>query len=238
MKTRSKNHILENDNANVITAKNNLKQRKNINKNANHKNIHQHKSSTTTAPKMYITQEQLQGFSSYKYNCIDNSPLSIYVMHPFWNYCVQFVPKSIAPNLLTLTGFFFTVFQFIVLSTYDPTFNAQTASRLSEGRDGQVSKRDIGKGGLPGEAIPMEIWFFCAFCQFMAHTLDGIDGKQARRIGLTGPLGELMDHGIDAWSCSFIAMSVFSTIGVASDKDPMNGLTMIDMVSRILNFKI
>lgn len=25
---------------------------------------------------------------------------------------------------------------------------------------------------------------------------DGIDGKQARRIGLSGPLGELFDHGL------------------------------------------
>jgi phosphatidylglycerophosphate synthase len=26
--------------------------------------------------------------------------------------------------------------------------------------------------------------------------LDGIDGKQARRINLSGPLGELFDHGL------------------------------------------
>lgn len=25
---------------------------------------------------------------------------------------------------------------------------------------------------------------------------DGIDGKQARRINLSGPLGELFDHGL------------------------------------------
>ena len=30
---------------------------------------------------------------------------------------------------------------------------------------------------------------------FFSLFVDGIDGKQARRIGLSGPLGELFDHG-------------------------------------------
>lgn len=35
---------------------------------------------------------------------------------------------------------------------------------------------------------------------------DGIDGKQARRIGLSGPLGELFDHGLGK------ALKVFAII--------------------------
>ena len=104
--------------------------------------------------------------------------------------------------------------QYILLSIYDPTFTAQT-------------QNEDQKQGNPVLPIPGIIWIICAFSQFMAHTLDGIDGKQARRIGMTGPLGELFDHGIDAWSCSFIAMSVFSTIGV--NPNPDRGLTMVDM---------
>lgn len=34
--------------------------------------------------------------------------------------------------------------------------------------------------------------------------LDGIDGKQARRIGLSGPLGELFDHGLDSYTAILI----------------------------------
>jgi len=184
----------------------------------------------STDSNMYINSEQLDGFSAYKYNCVDNSPISKYVMHPFWNWCVQFVPRSIAPNVLTITGFMFTILQYVLLAIYDPTFNAQTAERLThniERRSPEPAPGGIGNRGLPGTAIPSFIWFICSFSQFMAHTLDGIDGKQARRIGLTGPLGELMDHGIDAWSCSFIAMSIFSTIGVSSD--PSDGITMVDM---------
>lgn len=37
-----------------------------------------------------------------------------------------------------------------------------------------------------------------AFCLSTYLNLDAIDGKQARRTGTTGPLGELFDHGCDA----------------------------------------
>lgn len=36
---------------------------------------------------------------------------------------------------------------------------------------------------------------------FAYQTLDGIDGKQARRTGMSSVLGELMDHGLDAITC-------------------------------------
>jgi hypothetical protein len=32
----------------------------------------------------------------------------------------------------------------------------------------------------------------------MYQSLDAIDGKQARRTGMAGPLGEMFDHGCDA----------------------------------------
>lgn len=37
-----------------------------------------------------------------------------------------------------------------------------------------------------------------AICLFAYQSLDSIDGKQARRTGMAGPLGELFDHGCDA----------------------------------------
>jgi hypothetical protein len=42
---------------------------------------------------------------------------------------------------------------------------------------------------------------------------DGIDGKQARRIGLSGPLGELFDHGLDSYSASLIPLCLYSVFG-------------------------
>lgn len=58
--------------------------------------------------------------------------------------------------------------------------------------------------------IPNWFWLMAAVNIFLAYTLDGIDGKQARRIGLSGPLGELFDHGLDSYTgksycaCTFL----------------------------------
>merc|ERR1712123_383044 len=124
----------------------------------------------------YITNEQLNGFDSYKYSCKDTSPLSNYVMHPFWNATVKLFPRWIAPNCITLCGFLFLVSQTILLWSIDPKLE----------RGGETSD------------IPRAVWAYSAFAHFMAHTLDGIDGKQARRTGSSSPLGEMFDHGLDS----------------------------------------
>ena len=46
--------------------------------------------------------------------------------------------------------------------------------------------------------MPQWLWFTFAIGLFVYQSLDAIDGKQARRTGTSGPLGELFDHGCDA----------------------------------------
>jgi ethanolaminephosphotransferase len=147
----------------------------------------------------YLSQEQLKRLDTYKYAAIDTSPLSKYVMHPFWNYVVEFVPMNIAPNVLTLAGFSCTLLNALLLSYYDYHFYASSDDMRS------ITK-----------PVPSIIWLICAINLFLAHTLDGIDGKQARRTKATGPLGELMDHGVDSWTAVFVPMHVYSLFG-ASD---------------------
>lgn len=43
--------------------------------------------------------------------------------------------------------------------------------------------------------------------------IDGMDGKQARRTGTSGPLGELFDHGLDSYSAALIPIYIFSLFG-------------------------
>ena len=43
--------------------------------------------------------------------------------------------------------------------------------------------------GIKRDPIPSVIWFICGIFHLVAHTLDGIDGKQARRTGSSTPLG-------------------------------------------------
>ena len=140
---------------------------------------------------------QLEGFDRYKYNCRDTSPLSNYVMHPFWNWAVEYCPTGIAPNLLTLVGFICCVGHYLIPAAYDYDFTASTLNS--------------------DHPIPNWTWAVVSFLLFTSHTLDGIDGKQARRTGTSSPLGELFDHGCDAWAAVFITSTFYSTFGRNED---------------------
>ncbi|EEB17164.1 Selenoprotein I, putative [Pediculus humanus corporis] len=130
-----------------------------------------------------------------EYNAIDTNPLSVYVMHPFWDRVIQLCPMWIAPNVFTFVGFLITIATFLILSYYDVSFYA--------------SSRDY------PDTPPIPNWVFlvAAFNVFLAYTLDGIDGKQARRTQTCGPLGELFDHGLDSWSTMFITTALYSVFG-------------------------
>ncbi|XP_076320011.1 ethanolaminephosphotransferase 1-like isoform X1 [Tachypleus tridentatus] len=146
-------------------------------------------------PGRYLTEEQLTGFDHYKYCSVDTSPISNYVMHPFWNSVVKLVPPWIAPNLLTLVGFLLTVTNALLLAFYDYSFCASSDDYPSY------------------PPIPSWVWIVCAVNHFLAHTLDGIDGKHARRTNSSGPLGELMDHGMDSWASLFMPTCLYSVFG-------------------------
>ncbi|KAH8274071.1 hypothetical protein KR044_009875 [Drosophila immigrans] len=142
----------------------------------------------------YLTRAQINGFDNYKYSAIDTSPLSQYVMHPFWDWLVKFFPRWFAPNLMTFLGFLFSVMNLVLLSYYDWNFEASSGEESTT-------------------PIPTWVWLCTAINIFVAYTLDGIDGKQARRIGLSGPLGELFDHGLDSYTAMLIPTCLYSIFG-------------------------
>uniref|UniRef100_A0A3B3SRN2 Ethanolaminephosphotransferase 1 n=1 Tax=Paramormyrops kingsleyae TaxID=1676925 RepID=A0A3B3SRN2_9TELE len=140
----------------------------------------------------YVTPEQLTGFDKYKYSAVDSNPLSVYVMHPFWNSVVKILPTWLAPNLITFTGFMFLVLNFLMLAFYDFDFDAS---------------------GQGHTHVPTWVWVAAGVFNFIAYTLDGVDGKQARRTSSSTPLGELFDHGLDSWACIFFVSTVYSIFG-------------------------
>ncbi|XP_055685158.1 ethanolaminephosphotransferase 1 isoform X1 [Lutzomyia longipalpis] len=161
----------------------------------------------------YLSDAHLKGFERYKYSSVDTSLLSVYVMHPFWNWCVKFFPRWLAPNLITFTGFLLTVATFILIGYYDYSFTAADEDE---------------------NPIPRWVWLVAAIGIFLAYNLDGIDGKQARRTGTSGPLGELFDHGLDSYSAVLIPVYVFTLFGV-TDLPPMRMFYVISYVI-FLNF--
>ncbi|GAB5569991.1 choline/ethanolaminephosphotransferase 1 isoform X1 [Prionailurus iriomotensis] len=140
----------------------------------------------------YVSPEQLAGFDKYKYSAVDTNPLSLYVMHPFWNTIVKVFPTWLAPNLITFSGFLLVVFNFLLMAYFDPDFYASA----------------------PGHKhVPDWVWIVVGILNFIAYTLDGVDGKQARRTNSSTPLGELFDHGLDSWSCVYFVVTVYSIFG-------------------------
>ncbi|KAM7351846.1 ethanolaminephosphotransferase 1 isoform 2-T2 [Cochliomyia hominivorax] len=109
----------------------------------------------------------------------------------------KFFPRWLAPNVMTFLGFLCTAMNFFLLSYFDWNFYASS--------------------GLEGTTpIPSWVWLCTAINIFLAYTLDGIDGKQARRIGLSGPLGELFDHGLDSYTAVLIPTCLYSIFGRSS----------------------
>ncbi|KAF8527387.1 Choline/ethanolaminephosphotransferase [Hysterangium stoloniferum] len=125
----------------------------------------------------YISQKALAGLSTYAYKGVDKSVLSRYVLNPFWNWFVTLWPIWVAPNTITLLGLGMVGINFLTMVYYDPQF-------LTE------------KGGAIGP--PHWVYYTWAAGLFIYQSFDAIDGKQARRTGMAGPLGEMFDHGCDA----------------------------------------
>ena len=99
-------------------------------------------------------------------------------MTPFFEWCLdKLVPTWMAPNLVTLLGLAMVV---ITTLTYLP-FDLAMA-----------------------EEFPAWKYFFSAFAVFAYLTLDILDGKQARKTGSSSPLGQMFDHGCDAWSSQLL----------------------------------
>eukprot|EP01137_Pigoraptor_chileana_P006881 Opistho-2@51744 len=118
-------------------------------------------------------------------------------MHPFWDAFVKILPRWLAPNLMTFSGFLLLLLNFMLLCVFDWDF------RVAFDEDPFL--------------VPSWVWFTCGISHFLSHTLDGADGKQARRTGSSTPLGELMDHGCDSMAAWLMFLSLLSPLGVADN---------------------
>lgn len=133
----------------------------------------------------YIEPNYLPKLKSYKYSGGDNSILYRFVINPLCNkILVPLFPRSLAPNVITVTGWFLNLFYASLLIIY-------TGWKFSA-------------------YIPPWVCYTTAVAYTTYIILDYSDGKQARRIGASSPLGLLVDHGTDA--CT----TFFGTIGLGS----------------------
>ncbi|KAF9012789.1 choline ethanolaminephosphotransferase [Hymenopellis radicata] len=157
----------------------------------------------------YIPQESLENLKKYSYKGVDKSLLSRYVLNPFWNWFVTLWPKTVAPNTITFSGLMIVFMNFLTMLYYDPTY-------LTE------------KGGV---ITPRWVYFTYGVGLFMYQSFDAIDGKQARRTNMAGPLGEMFDHGCDALNTTLEAIITCQALNLGR-----SWWTVASQVATLANF--
>lgn len=153
-----------------------------------------------------VSFEQRQTLIWYTRSVISN-----YVLNPFWTWFVTLWPLSIAPNMVSSTHFWTILIlicgfldhtiglpdsghQFCELVVLWPSFS--DGERWSE----WAATMDLFHASQPCPFHPQVRLTSKNTCSwaiglFAYQSFDAIDGKQARRTGMAGPLGEMFDHG-------------------------------------------
>lgn len=130
----------------------------------------------------FLSKDAANALPNYQYKGQDLSLIYKYILSPFASFLVDnFTPRSVAPNTITLTGLLFMVAAYLVMWFYVPMVLLDSTS----------------------PAIPRWVFLFNAVATLIYQTFDNMDGKQARRVGASSPLGLLFDHGCDAVNSLF-----------------------------------
>jgi len=140
-----------------------------------------------TAKAECISPDALQHLRTYKYQAVDKSFVSRYILRHYWEFGATLLPRWLAPNAVTLIGFGFIVSNVILLIIM-----------------------------VPDLVSPAPSWVYYSFAAGMwfYSTMDNLDGKQARRTGTSSPLGELFDHGIDSLNCTLASLFNVAAVGL------------------------
>lgn len=70
--------------------------------------------------KEFITKQGLVNLKNYKYKPGQYTPLDN-ILNPYWEAVVQLVPLTIAPNIITFTGWIFIIASVLNIFRYDYT---------------------------------------------------------------------------------------------------------------------
>ncbi|KAK1935878.1 putative ethanolamine phosphatidyltransferase [Babesia divergens] len=119
-----------------------------------------------------IPESNLEHLKHYRFHAGESTRLDAILSRIWWTPVANLLPMWLSPNVITLMGALCIFLINYCIFTYVPHLDSAGSPRW-----------------LP-------ILVSCMMILYM--TFDGIDGKQARKLGVSSPLGQLMDHGIDA----------------------------------------
>ena len=129
-----------------------------------------------------LSIENLENIKNFKYAGTDNSLFYSKILSPCLNKLINYIPITIAPNLITLISFLFNLLSFYITLLEVGTDYYQVISR--------------------GTCL------FQAITHLLYYILDNLDGKQARRTGTSTAYGMLLDHGCDVFTNIIVAFNM------------------------------
>lgn len=120
----------------------------------------------------------------YTYKSINNSLINAFYSRYWLPYAFKLIPEKMSANLVSIIGSMGAWAAFLLLS-------------------GVVA----GPMCSLGRRSP---WLFglAALFIFFYHTMDNLDGMQARKTGSTGPLGEFVDHWFDSFNSFLVPLGI------------------------------
>lgn len=123
---------------------------------------------------------------TYRYESVSHSLFDKVFRH-WLNYAFRFIPPTMSANLLSMIGNIGSWFALFLLITL--------GDRVS----------------LPHHRI---VFAIASLSVFFYHTVDNLDGRQAKRRGSCGPLGEFVDHWFDSFNVFFFPLGAIAAFPV------------------------
>jgi ethanolaminephosphotransferase len=141
----------------------------------------------------YLSDSAARHLPRFQYKGQDRSYTYQYVLSPWAEYLVRsFVPPSVAPNTITAIGLSFMVASYCTFWYARPSVLLLLSSSSASSEENHDN-----------DDVPRWMFLMNAICILVYQTLDNMDGKQARRVRASSPLGLLFDHGCDAVNSLF-----------------------------------
>lgn len=153
----------------------------------------------------YLHERDLKSLDTYVYHGADYTLIENF-LNPFWTWFASFFPDWMAPNMITLIGLIINVVSSLIVLYHDPT--------------------------VEGKA-PSWVYVLASFSLVTYLNFDCADGKQARRLNASSPLGQLFDHGCDAINEVFILIVLSSACGTGH-----NAHASLVMIVQCLGFSL
>eukprot|EP01061_Rhynchopus_euleeides_P016253 TRINITY_DN27515_c0_g1_i1.p2 TRINITY_DN27515_c0_g1~~TRINITY_DN27515_c0_g1_i1.p2 ORF type:complete len:339 (+),score=157.94 TRINITY_DN27515_c0_g1_i1:89-1105(+) len=127
----------------------------------------------------------MSGGSNYTYTLANGSLLFRYVLEPTYSRMVNYLPRWLTPNQMTVMGITLTGFASAILLRH---FYLGTAPSFEE-------------------------LVLVGVLNTVYMALDNLDGKQARRLKMSSAIGEYLDHGGDCWTSLLSTWCMFRIAG-------------------------